>query len=104
LIPCTNHAIKIVRLAGAQTFPEPSEEGGHDVAFDGNAFQRLPNDDSRPGALRALQVALQAELLRAGAQWEESLAILREMASHRRAFPSAAEALSWYRTAYHPEV
>lgn len=69
-----------------------------------SAFERLPNDESRPGSVRRLQVALQAELLRAGAQWEESLAILREAASHRRALRSAAEALSWYRAPYHPDV
>lgn len=67
------------------------------------AFERLPNDETRPAAIRALQVALQAELLRAGALWDESLAILREAATHRRPFPGAAAAIAWYRSAYHPE-
>ena len=74
------------------------------MASEKNAFQSLPGDDTLPSAVRSLQVPLQAELLRAGAQWEESLAILREMVSHRRALPSAEEALSWYRGTYHPEV
>ena len=69
-----------------------------------SAFERLTNDESRPDAVRRLQVALQAELLRAGAQWEESLAILRETASHRNPLRSAAEAVSWYRGPYHPDV
>ena len=69
-----------------------------------SAFERLPTDESRPAAVRKLQVALQAELLRAGAQWEESLAILREASSHRSALRSAAEAVSWYRAPYHPDV
>lgn len=68
------------------------------------AFERLSGDDTMPAAVRALQVALQAELLRAGALWEESLSILREMVSHRKPFRSAADALAWYRSAYHPEV
>lgn len=68
------------------------------------AFERLPNDESRPATVRALQVALQAELLRAGALWEESLSILREAASHRRSYASAAEAVAWYRSTYHPDV
>lgn len=67
-------------------------------------FAVLKADDTLAAAVRALQVALQAELLRAGAQWEESLAILREMVSHRRPFVSAAEALSWYRRTYHPSL
>ena len=66
------------------------------------AFERLPTDETRPAAIRAQQVALQAELLRTGAFWEESLAILREAASHRRPFASAADALAWYRSTYHP--
>ncbi len=68
------------------------------------AFARLPGDDTLARAVRALQVPLQAELLRAGAFWEESLAILREMVSHRRPFPSASEALTWYRQPYHPAL
>lgn len=67
-------------------------------------FEALPADESRAVALRANQVPLQAELLRAGAQWEESLSILREMATHRRPFPSAEDALAWYRSTYHPQV
>jgi len=67
-------------------------------------FEALPGDDTLPRAVRELQVALQAELLRVGAQWEESLSILKEMASHRRPFPSAAEALAWYRSTYHPAL
>lgn len=68
------------------------------------AFAKLPGDDTLPAAVRSLQVPLQAELLRSGAQWEESLAILREMASHRRPFPSAADAVDWYRATYHPNL
>lgn len=67
-----------------------------------NAFEKLPSDDTLAHWVRAQQVALQAELLRAGAQWEESLSLLREMVSHRRPFPSATEALAWYRNPYHP--
>ncbi len=73
-------------------------------AANDTAFARLPGDDTLPRAVRELQVPLQAELLRAGATWEESLAILREMTTHRRAFPSAAEALAWYRKPYHPAL
>lgn len=69
-----------------------------------SAFQSLPGDDTLARAVRERQVPLQAELLRAGSQWEESLSILREMASHRRPFPSAAEALVWYRGTYHPPL
>ena len=69
-----------------------------------SAFGSLSSDDTLGASVRALQVPLQAELLRAGAQWEESLAILREMVTHRRPFPSAAEALAWYRSPYHPQV
>jgi hypothetical protein len=69
-----------------------------------NSFMSLPSDDTLGASVRALQVPLQSELLRAGAQWEESLAILREMVAHRRPFPSAAKALAWYRSPYHPEV
>lgn len=68
------------------------------------AFERLPGDDTLAAAVRSLQIALQAELLRSGAQWEESLAILREMVSHRRPFPSAADAVDWYRATYHPNL
>jgi hypothetical protein len=71
---------------------------------DGSAFERLPDDATRPAAVRSAQVLLQAELLRAGALWEESLAVLRELASHRRSFPSAAQALNWYRSGYHPDL
>ncbi|WP_025321658.1 hypothetical protein [Deferrisoma camini] len=75
------------------------------MAQETTAFARLPGDDTLPQRVRQMWVALQAELLRAGAYWEESLAILREMVSHRRAFPSAAEALAWYRqSAYHPPL
>ena len=69
-----------------------------------SAFERLPGDDTLAAAVRSLQVPLQAELLRSGALWEESLSILREMVSHRRPFPSAGEAVDWYRSSYHPEV
>ena len=69
-----------------------------------SAFGSLSSDDTLGASVRALQVPLQAELLRAGAQWEESLAILREMVTHRRPFPSAAVALEWYRSPYHPQV
>jgi hypothetical protein len=69
-----------------------------------SAFERLPSDDTLARWVRAQQVALQAELLRAGAQWEESLSLLREMVSHRRPFSSAAEALAWYRKTYHPSL
>jgi hypothetical protein len=69
-----------------------------------SVFENLPSDDTLSRTVRSLQVALQAELLRAGAQWEESLSILREIVSHRRPFPSAADALTWYRSSYHPEV
>ncbi len=69
-----------------------------------SAFESLSADDTLGSSVRALQVALQAELLRAGAQWEESLAILREVVSHRHLFPSGADALAWYRAAYHPDV
>lgn len=68
------------------------------------AFSRLPADDTRPTAIRFLQVALQAELLRTGALWEETFAILREAAAHRRPLRSAEEALNWYRATYHPDV
>jgi hypothetical protein len=61
------------------------------------AFDALPGDDSLPAAIRRLQVALQAELLRSGSQWEESLSVLQAMAAFRRPFPSAADALAWYR-------
>lgn len=74
------------------------------MAEEKSAFERLPGDDSLASAARALQVPLQAELMRAGANWEESLSIPREMVSHRRLFPSAADALAWYRAEYHPEV
>ncbi len=67
-----------------------------------NPFAALTGDETLAAAVRTLQVPLQSELLRAGAQWEESLAILREMVSHRRPFPSATDALAWYRTPYHP--
>lgn len=69
-----------------------------------SAFERLPSDDTLARCVRAHQVALQAELLRAGAQWEESLSLLREMVSHSRPFASAAEALAWYRNPYHPPI
>jgi hypothetical protein len=69
-----------------------------------SAFEKLPGDDTLAKAVRALQVPLQAELLRAGALWEESLAILREMVSHTRPFPSAADAVAWYRSPYHPTL
>ncbi len=68
-----------------------------------SAFERLPGDDTLPAAVRALQVPLQAELMEAGALWEESLSVLGEMVTHRRPFPSAADALTWYRTPYHPK-
>lgn len=68
-----------------------------------NPFEKLPGDDTLPAAVRALQVPLQAELMKAGALWEESLAILGEMTTHRRPFPSAADALNWYRAPYHPK-
>lgn len=74
------------------------------MASESTAFSQLPADDTRALAVRPLQVALQAELLRAGALWEESLAILREAASHGRPLGTAAEALAWYRTTYHPDV
>ncbi|GAB4246228.1 hypothetical protein [Deferrisoma sp.] len=74
------------------------------MATENTAFAQLPADDTLPRAVRERWVPLQAELLRAGAFWEESLAILREMVSHRRPFPSAAEALAWYRKPYHPPV
>ncbi|MBI5444960.1 MAG: hypothetical protein HY900_27590 [Deltaproteobacteria bacterium] len=74
------------------------------MAEGGSAFERIPDDVTRPAAVRSAQVLLQAELLRAGAQWEESLAVLRELASHRRSFPSAAQALIWYRSGYHPDL
>ena len=74
------------------------------MAVETTAFSRLPTDDTRPAAVRPMQVALQAELLRAGALWEESLAILREAATHGRLLRTAEEALAWYRTTYHPEV
>jgi hypothetical protein len=74
------------------------------MADNGSAFKTIPDDVTRPAAVRSKQVLLQAELLRAGAQWEESLAFLRELASHRRSFASAAEALAWYRSGYHPEL
>ena len=67
-----------------------------------NAFSTLPGDDTLARALRDRQVPLRAELLRAGAQWEETLAILKEMANHRRPFPEATEALAWYRGTHHP--
>ncbi|GAB4266214.1 MAG: hypothetical protein Kow0092_18980 [Deferrisomatales bacterium] len=67
-------------------------------------FEKLPGDHSLAETIRVLRVPLQAELLRAGATWEESLAVLREMVSHSRAFPSAADALAWYRAPYHPAV
>ncbi|MBI5014855.1 MAG: hypothetical protein HZB55_05110 [Deltaproteobacteria bacterium] len=67
-------------------------------------FGALPNDETRPMVIRTLRVALQAELLRAGSLWEESLAVLREAASHRRHLPSAKAALAWYRSADHPNV
>ena len=67
-----------------------------------NPFAALAGDDTLAATVRALQVPLQSELLRVGAQWEESLAILREMVSHRRPFPCAADALAWYRAPYHP--
>jgi len=69
-----------------------------------SAFESVPGDDTLPLAVRARQVPLQAELLRAGAQWEESLSILREMTHHRRPFPDAAAALAWYRNVYHPAL
>ena len=69
-----------------------------------NPFAALAGDDTLAATVRALQVPLQSELLRVGAQWEESLAILREMVSHRRPFASAADALAWYRTPYHPSA
>ncbi|MHB8766126.1 MAG: hypothetical protein ACYDA8_17555 [Deferrisomatales bacterium] len=67
------------------------------MATSDDPFGRLPGDDSLAAVLRARQVPLQAELLRAGAQWEESLGLLRELSQHRRTFPSASEALAWYR-------
>ncbi|MDW7712296.1 MAG: hypothetical protein SCH98_17660 [Deferrisomatales bacterium] len=74
------------------------------MADGATAFERLPADDTLPRAVREYQVPLQAELLRAGAQWEESLCVLREMANHRKSFPSAADALGWYRAPYHPSL
>ena len=74
------------------------------MATHSNAFEKLPSDESRAAAVRTLQVPLQAELLRAGALWEESLSILREIVSHKRRFSSAADAVAWYRATYHPEV
>lgn len=69
-----------------------------------SAFEKLPSDDTLARLVREQQVPLQAELLRAGAQWEESLSLLQEMVSHRRPFPSAADALAWYRSPYHPSL
>ena len=69
-----------------------------------SAFGGIPGDDNMARVVRAHQVPLQSELLRAGAQWEESLSILREMVCHRRSFPDAAAALAWYRQSYHPAV
>ena len=48
-----------------------------------SAFEKLPGDDTLAVAVRDLQVALQAELLRAGALWEESLSILRTLGDAR---------------------
>jgi hypothetical protein len=69
-----------------------------------SAFEKLPGDDTLAVAVRDRQVALQAELLRAGALWEESLSILREMVSHNHPFPSANDAVAWYRAPYHPTL
>jgi len=74
------------------------------MADEKTAFARVPGDDTLAGVVRACQVPLQSELLRAGAQWEESLAILREMVSHRRTFLDAAAALEWFRGPYHPAL
>ncbi len=68
------------------------------------AFERVPGDEMMARVVRAQQVPLQAELLRAGALWEESLSILREMVNHRRPFPDATAALEWYRRSYHPAL
>jgi hypothetical protein len=69
-----------------------------------SAFEKLPGDDTLARAVRDYQVPLQAELLRAGAQWEESLSLLCEMVSHGKPFPSAGDALAWYRNPYHPSL
>jgi hypothetical protein len=69
-----------------------------------SAFARIPGDDTMARVVRAHQVPLQAELLRAGAQWEESLSVLQEMVNHRRPFPDAPAALAWYRSPYHPTL
>ena len=66
------------------------------------AFERITAEKPLAAAVQARWVPLQAELLRAGAYWEESLAVLREMVAHERTFPSAADALAWYRQTYHP--
>ncbi len=68
------------------------------------AFDQITADRSLAEAVQARWVPLQAELLRAGAYWEESLSVLREMVSHGRTFPSAREALDWYRQTYHPSL
>lgn len=69
-----------------------------------SAFDQIPSDEMMARAVRAQQVPLQAELLRAGAQWEESLSIMREMVNHRHPFPDASAALEWYRRSYHPAL
>ena len=103
-MPGSAHGIKraFAQPGAAQGFS--LSEGGLIMADGTSAFQQLPGDDTLPGAVRALQVPLQAELLRSGATWEESLSILREVVSHRRPFPSAADAVAWYRGTYHPSV
>ena len=68
-----------------------------------NPFEMIPHADTRADAIRALQVRLQAELLRAGAQWDESLAILRELITHRSPVSSGPAALTWYRSTYPPK-
>lgn len=69
-----------------------------------SAFSRLKADESVAKTVRDLQVALQAELLRAGSYWEESLCVLREIANHGKTFPGATDALSWYRSTDHAAV
>lgn len=70
-----------------------------------SAFEKLASGNHEGvRGIRGLQVGLQAELLRGGAYWEESLAVLREMTSHGKSFRDGAEALSWYRSTYHPAV
>ncbi len=69
-----------------------------------SAFEKISGDETLASSVRQLRIPLQAELLRAGAEWEESLAILKEMINHRRLFGSAGQALAWYRSPYHPNL